>query len=602
MVAGKPFFRGENRFDWLFALTLQTACDWGTQEQVQSVGNLLEPCTVSRFDIGAPAFAPVTLVTMQDFLFVISGSTRNTPQWVGNVLGSVATNVPPSHGSVSTYFGTTAALQLATALAFIQLAATQGKSIVLVGFSLGGASVTIMKDMLSLGYSIPSACVAIASPRAGTTSFTAGFPVLDYAGFMLLHDPVPSVPPSTWAALGIHNSWTPFPPFVTYAHPVTGNTILLDGTISPGYTLQTVDEVVLGFDLGTFQRFHNQAQYAVALRSMEIPDIIPPGYDGYENAENFDSVASEVYSWNSPWPWPKSRPATLEGVSSMTVQSTLYIQNNGPPALGPKEVYYFASDDPSGINAKWLGQWIAARAAFLSKSCQIYAVRSALVGSVKSSYLKKLPQPVIGTQGVTEDIEACFSVFAFNNDRSSKRQFHFRGIDSNWITADALTSKGISGTSFIGNFGFNGVAPTGSGRYLDLLMAGGLAIYAQSTSLVEGEQISAAAKATQDANIVITVPNSYNPPPGTLVEITGVRQAPLMNAVWMTTGPQVAGSITLQGSKNYSCPAEITGIIRTRGLAPLAVTSYEWNGISTKKTGKPSFLQRGRQSVKLRRR
>lgn len=285
----------------------------------------------------------------------------------------------------------------------------------------------------------------------------------------------------------------------------------------------------------------------------------------------------------------------------MYVQSTVYIKNGAGPALGPREIYYFTATDPQAVNALWLNQYLPLRAAFLSRSCVIYAVKSALVGGAKSSWLKKLVTPIVGTTGVTEDIEASISAFGFTAARDAKRMFHFRGIDANWITQDALVPAYVPKLSYISAQLLPNGSLSGQG-FLDVLMRNGLMMPVQNTSIVNGSQISAAAKPTQGALITLTVPVGYNPAPGTLVEITGCKQSNLLNAKWLTTGPQVAGSIVLQGSQNFSAPAGLTGVIRSVQPVTGVITNLEYNGISSKKTGRPSFLQRGRQSAKIHRR
>lgn len=591
-----PFFRGVNRMDWLFAVLLQTAADYGTDEDVRQVAAIMGDADVQRWAVPSQLYPDVLTVITSDYVFVVSASTKGAIQWIGNVLGSTASNVEPSHGSVSTYFGLCAANQYG-AVRNMVLSASSSRRVVLIGFSLGGASVTIIKDMLSLADGIESACVSFGNPSAGTTSFNTGYPLDNYAGFGVLNDPLPSLPPSTWTGLGLHNAWTPFPPFVNYDHPDAGSTLLLDGTIRDGYAIQPLSEVIFGFDVGTWLTFHNQPLYARLLRTMDMPDTLPDGFQGYAHASLLDDTASRTFSYQSfPWRWATTPLITSAGGSIMACKLTMYIRDKASPPLGPREIYYFSGDDPSVPFQAAIGAvspavpWTTLRAAFLSKSCEIYAVGCSHVGSPKKSYLRKFSNPIQGTTGVTETIQDCVAFFGYNSNHSVKRQFHFRGIDSNWITADRLTSAAPSNLNTITTF-------------LSVLAANGLSAYGQEAPTAQGTAIASGAKATQTSPITLTLASTgLTIPANTLVRINGCKAAPLLNADWLSVGTAPAGQVTLSGSERYSCPATLNGIINVVSQVPFALSSFEFNGVTSKKTGRPSFLQRGRASVKLRRR
>jgi hypothetical protein len=593
-MPGIPFFRGQNRMDWLFAVMLQTACDWGTDEEIQSVAQLLGFERLQRYGIPASIGPPVTLVYTPSYLFVVASSTRGAIQWVGNVLGSVASSVPPAHGTVSTYFGAIASWHY-KGIRNDVLAGVESRRLVLVGFSLGGASVTILKDMLLRADGVASACITFGVPRPGTTTFADGFPSDDHVGFGVINDPVPSVPPIVWAGQGLHNDWIPFPPYVEYSHVSPGFTLFLDGSISPGFTVEPVDQVILGFDTGLFKQFHNQPLYGSLLRT-GLPSTISDGYEGFPHAGLLDQVAAEVFSIGSqPWRWLSS-PTPPAREFSMGCQLAFYIRDKASPPLGFQEIYYFPGDDPSvPFNAALAssGNWITKRAKFLSSSCEIYALRCSHVGTPKKSYLSKFKVPVVGDTQVTETIEDCVTYFGFSPGRSVKRQFHFRGVDSRWITADKLTTSGNSGQLLI----------VGSGTaFLNTLMAAGLSMLAGSGETRENHRIQSAAKATQSDPITLTLADTYAPAPGTLIDIRGCREAPLLNGRWQTIGAASAGSIKLSGSARYSAPASLSGYVSPVVPTLFAVEEVMFSGVGSKKTGRPSFLQRGRQSAKLRHR
>jgi len=599
-MSDQPFLRGQNRLDWLFATVLQSACDFGGPDQAEEVVSALETGTASSVTDPNGVFPPVTVISTASYLFVVASSTRSALQWVGNVLGSAATSVPPAPGTVSAWFGAYALTAYQGVLPY--LAESAGKTIVLIGFSLGAAAVTILKAMIKDDFGSDSACVAIASPRPGTPSFKDGFPADNFSSFVVVNDIVPSTPPETWAGTGLHNDWTPFPPFVSYVHVSDGNTVTLDGQINPGTYTVPASELVLGFDLGTWSKFHDPYLYARVLRTKDLPGTLPDNFMGYPKASTLDGLARiALRASDAEWPWPlPSEPATPKG-TGMPTQATIYIRNIAAPDLGPREIYYFMGDDPVALLASFTSSpnnLLAYRANFLSKSCEIYAVRCNFVGSPRKSILKKLNPTIKGVTGVTEDIEASVVYFGWSGAFDVKRQFHFRGIDSNWITADKLTTA--ANTTLIESGG--DFTTTGTLGFLNRMKAAGLAMHFQTVTIPNGHPVASIAKTGQDGLLVLTLGDTYSVPPNTRIQLSGFRGAPLLNGIWLSSGPATPGVITLAGSGKFSAPAGTTGVIRPAPGNFAAVQSFSLNGVGSKKTGRQSFLQRGRRSVLVRRR
>lgn len=588
------FFRGEDRTDILFCLMLQTACDWKSNSEIADVAGILGFERLTRYSIPLNAGPPVTVVFTTDYVFVVSSSTHGLLQWVGNVLGSAAVSAPPSAGTVSAYFGAVASAHYQGIRSDV-LSGIGSRRLVFIGFSLGGASVTILKDMFYRGDGISSACFAFGSPRAGTTSFAAGYPVADYVGVVAVNDPVPSVPPTTWAGLGGHNAWTPFPPFVTYTQIDPGFTLFLDGNLAAGYFEEDVPQVVQDFADGSVLTFHNQNLYARLIRTL-LPDNLTDGYDGYGRAGSIDDIARTVFDpWQPPWSWGSTLKPFI-GVSNMVCQASFYIRDKSTPPLGFQEIYYFASDDAaglydSGINGPYA--WVGLRATFLSKSCEIYGFRVSHVGSPKKSYLKRYEAPIQGQTGVTATIEDCINFTGFSAGNASKRMFHFRGIDANWLKGDTVSGIGQTKLPLIADAG---------GSFVARLKISGLAILSGFGTSPTLYNITAAAKATQDAPITITTNSTFVFGTGLLIEIRGCREAPLLNGRWKIIGAPAAGQIILSGSARYAAPPVIGGNVKVLGIFTSGLATESFAGVGSKKTGRPSFLQRGRRSAQLRHR
>lgn len=590
-----PFFRGRNRMDWLFAVMLQTACDWKSSDQISDVASLIGPNTVERITLPFGIGPLITLVYTEPYLFVVSSSTRGAIQWIGNVLGSSAVASPPAGGTVSTYFGSISSYAYQSTRNKIA-AASATRQIVLIGFSLGGSVVTILKDMLSKGDGIESACIAFGTPRAGTLTFAAAYPAANYSGFGVINDPVPSVPPVMWTGLGLHNYWTPYPPFVTYTQIGEGATLKLGGSIDDGWATQPVDEVILGFDTGLFASYHNQPLYGRLLRT-GLPATLPDGFDGYPNAGNLDQTASEIFNFGAvPWLWSSNPTTPKQGSNSMTCQLAFYIRDKASPPLGFQEVYYFAGDDPAVPYQAALSpanNWITKRANFLSSSLEIYALRCSHVGSPKKSYLTKFSIPTGGNLGVSDNIQVSVAYFGYSAGHTVKRQFHFRGLPGTWVTADKLTGPGQTGQQLI----------TGNSQaFLDTLAANGMCALAGRATPALPYTISSAAQSAQNQLITLTLTSAVSIVANTLIEIRGCKQAPLLNGRWLTVGTPGVGQVTLSGSERYSAPASLNGTLGPVVPTAYALTTFQFNAVSKKNTGRPSFLQRGRRSPQLRHR
>lgn len=280
----------------------------------------------------------------------------------------------------------------------------------------------------------------------------------------------------------------------------------------------------------------------------------------------------------------------------MTVQLTVGIRDRTSPPLAFDEVQYFDNNNPLAVLNQYLGtnspsaKPISQRLLFLSRSCEIYYVRANVVGGVRGGYLRKMKTPLPGALGVTESISTSIVYFLYNGDRTAKRQFHFRGIDSNWITADALTGTGDKGLAQIE-------------AYLDLLKGMNVGILAENVGIPDGLQITGCAKATQDSNLTLTLEdNTVVVPPGALIKITGCRQASLLNATWKAAGASPAGTFVLGTSARFSAPAVLNAVMRRIDLVLQPAVDYEFNNIGDKKCGSPRFLRRGKRSVQIRRR
>lgn len=598
-MADVPFFRGENRMDWLYAVMVQSAVDYNDTATIQTVANILAPSTVHLISFSNGLTPRCAVIVQDERVLLVSASTKGFSQWLANVLGSVVINVPPARGLVSAYFGAVASAQLQAALPIV-LPLLSSRRLILIGFSLGGASATILKDMFLQDGGISSACVVFGNPRAGTDSFATGYDTSNYAAFGVINDPVPSVAPVLWSSLGVFNGIVPFPPFCTYQHVTPGNTLGLDGSITPGYTTFPLSEVLISTGDGTAAKFHIQNVYARALRTQGLPDSIPDGFQGYTQASSLDSIAPELFYWSDlPWAWPNGGTVLprAKGAMTMPCQLALYIRDTSGVPIGFQETLYFSGDDPQAVSDSFQTNSLAGpaplalRQAFLSNSCAIYAVRASFVGSPKKSVLTKFPIVKVGMQANTDQIRTALAFLAYSTGNTVKRQFHFRGIPSAMLNGDQINA-GVTATNVL----------AGIEAYFQSLKTNGLVMRANNVTIANGTKIIGALKASQTDPITLLLGSPSPFANGDLVVVTGTKGNPLLQGQWKVTNTTPNTSVILAGSTTYSAPPNLTGVIRP--FTPLwpNMVSWQFNAVSSHDTGRPSFLSRGRQSARIRHR
>lgn len=592
-MSDQPFFRGENQMDWLFAVSLQSAVDWSSDAVVQEVADALgfEGMITYTFPnvpgLGKP-YPGVALVSCTDYLFVVSQSTKGTLQWLGNLLGSTSGPAPFITGSVASYFGLAASNQYGTIRQAV-LDNIGSKRLVFIGFSLGASTAALMKEMFENDAGLTGAAVVFGCPRTGLANYVDNYPTENFFRLQCVNDPVASVPPIPWAGTGFYNVWTPFPPFVTYVSQVPSYRLSFPGNVDPGDFVQPIEDVILSFDSSLYEQFHNQRTYAGILR-FNLPSQLEDGFQGYPKASKLDPANRIVFEW-SPLGWTfgeESSVANLEGVN-MPVQGVMYFRNSQGVPLGFSEPMYFATGDPASLSGVMDGI-VSQRQKFLSKSCEIFAQRVSIVGGPRQSFLTKYIVPKPGLVGKNDDkIEPAITYFGYSTSRLHKRLFHFRGIADTWLDTDALTGTGLGSLSLITS-------------YLSFLSTVGAGILIKKGTgpfmLQSGSQTG------QNTLITITVDPSFTAvPSGTPVIITGCKAAPFLNGTWLTQGVGAApNQLTLSGSYRYSCPTVLNGKLFLAAPSVVGISETAFNGVTKHDTGRPAFLQRGRQSAKIRRR
>jgi len=592
-MADERFFRGVNRMDWLYAVLLQNTCDWRPEEQIVDVANQFGYLESRKFtqptDFQGP---PIHVIVCTDYVFVVSSSTQTFTQWIGNVLASGQNDVTGVTGRTQTYFGSVALGQYSGYIDYL-LQHVSGRRVVFIGFSLGGASVTIQQAMLLQREGISSACVAFGSPRPGDPVFAGAFPTENFQRFQQNNDPVAGLPPPKWGSVGYHFGWIPYGELVDFVHIQPGSTLYLPNEIRSGDQIPPPVDVALAFDYGLFQKFHNQDLYARILRK-GLPERIHDGDEGYPLASRFDALSKA--SFFSPfWGVTEAEEPVEEGLSM--IQASIYFRVKNDSHLGWQEVYYFSGTDPvvvfNRFNPGSTADVFGKRTAFLTKDCEIYAFRCSNVGDPRTSALKKFTSPVVGAvNNQMVDVEDAIAFFAFNNTRTVKRQMHYRGIPELYIGGSVLQAPGRRALGLIN-------------AWHTTLTGFGLRIF--KPAVIATGTFSSTTKAAANDPITINLDAPVTIAKPSLVTITASRRTPLLNGAWITpgTGNLPLPALVLSATQLISPAPTTTGKFRITN--PVVgdgevVSLFDFNGVSSKKTGRVVFLRRGRRSARFKHR
>lgn len=600
-----PFFRGKNYADWLVAILAQSGADWEGESGLESALAILGPCTVRAFDEGVPRLPPVYLAYTDDYVFIVSGSTHGAIQWVGNVLGSSAIDIETVPGKVPQYFGYVANSQ-AQLIASDLIRHIGSRKPVFIGYSLGAASVTIMKAIFKNSLPRDAACFAFACPRTGDEDFINAFPNVFYQRILLEGDMISSVPPTPWSSFGKYFNYIPVGPLVNYASPGPSYVFNSDSQWRDGEVVYSLLDALSILASGEEYQVHQQKVYADAIRTF-LPEVVDDGFEGLPLAGLIDEKAPKVLIPGLPWRWGsgESDISTSIGGSTMPSQIGIFIRSTDRQK-GFEEVYYSATDASKALLDRVGAQMIVSRQKFLAptKSAgqgvgfEIYAWRVSKVGSPRASFLARPPVPLPGLLaelGGPAIIEACAIYQGLSADGTSKRSFHFRGLDSGYIVGETIIPNGTLDT-LINN-------PSVSSNSFRIAMNNCGVIILSKNAVGAGYTVSAAAQAVPGAPITLTTNNAGPFVTGSLWNLRGVR-APnnILNGVYQAQGNPGNGLITLSGSGRYSAPSIISGRLTPIGPVQKDLGELVLTGAGKKDTGRPPFSPRGRQSAVLRRR
>jgi len=270
---------------------------------------------------------------------------------------------------------------------------------------------------------------------------------------------------------------------------------------------------------------------------------------------------------------------------SVTQLSIFFIHN--PSGQGWGESMY-SGQSPASLIAS-LSPLVNARLAVLSDDVAIIATRASVVGKPPDSELVEYSPGLFGNIGSpTAGPNDCFN-YRFFAANGSKRIFPFRGIPEYWFAKGQRTPVGLSNNSLFGAV-YSAYKDLGCG----LLVPDPANLILPITSITTG--VDAGAKAIV---VMPAIPTGLTY--GSKVRLRSVRSNSLYNGVW-TAIPINATSFQLAGSGNYY--VNDAGPATAQLLAPTVSTLSGWSfqKVSTRETGHPFGLRRGRRPAKIRHR
>lgn len=340
-----PFLRGPNAADFFVAMQLQKAVDYAEYSRCPEIFAAIEEAGVTPFESGSDFLPDVAVMVSPSYVVLICQGTDNKQEWIGNVFGSFQAPLTGVPGNVSKFFGLCAQSTFNLTKSFIS-SFLPGRSFILIGFSLGAASVTIASILFRNAGFPPAGIFAMASPRCGDPVFAAAVQGQNFNRISIPGDPVPGVPPTTWSAVGLYQGATPVPTLCTYAHALPGYTLLSVGNINPGDPDLGIEETFGNLVQGKPGLWHHWDTYARCLRR-GMPFTLTTDNTGFANPSVLDPIAADQFTYQGiGWPWsvPPEEQADftpLIGGSGLK-RATLFFEQG---TYGWSESYLNSSND-----------------------------------------------------------------------------------------------------------------------------------------------------------------------------------------------------------------------------------------------------------------
>lgn len=573
-MAETPFFRLNNRNDWIFVANAQTSLANDDFAALEEAFGALGPGVVShRRQIGG---APDVYVYVSDtYVIVLIQGTEGIPQLLAQVLGSgqVISFAFPGHVNGAQRFW---AANIVQDLDTFITPLLPTRKVVFMGFSLGGAIAQLLGSHYKASAPEGLSILALGAPRAGDNLFVSNIQGQTQR-IAMPGDPIPSLPPADWSGLG---SAYPVPgvlPPDHYARAGQGYVLDVNGTIGQGEVDIPTSQIVSMLVSGN-QGSHSSIQYLSALLNQsDLPKQVP-GDQGYVDPP----ALYESTRVNLGLPLSGRFPKGVFPMASDLVQGTLYFRDLNLSEGWSEQVYY-VGDVPGMLSL--LATQMPKRAMFLSQNIEIHARRAAIVGGTKLSKTEKLASPTRGQYAEDTNEAGDAILYLLRTASNPRRIATFRGLPDSWIGADKLTPAGNAGLAMIDT-------------YVQSWIDAALCIKTPSLLGLGKQQIQAMGNIIPGGLIQVTTIAAHGFSDGDIVSIQGLRGFPYLIGRWKI---QVTGAATflLNASDRYNITSGRVGTVLGVDYVGTTVTSFGFDSVGHRNTGRPFFQPRGRRSKKV---
>lgn len=572
-MSDNPFFRENNRNDWIFVANAALALANDDFSELERAFGSLGAGVVSVRDPGR-GFPPAYLYIGGDQVVVVIQGTEGVAQWVGQILGSFQMADPLMHGLATDYVLKFAKAIVADISPLINHLLTDHR-LVFMGHSLGGATAQVLGNIYGFGAEAGLSVLTIGAPRVGNPAFAA------YIGGNVqrlesVNDPICNIPPVSWAGIG---SAFPIPgtgPAQTFQHAGTSYQLTQVGAITAGSQDLPTDQIVEQLVTASTPT-HAASWYLSALQAQSDLAAAKPGDDGYVDPQAlYNSTLAQL---NLP---PFQRLQKGLPMSTDLIQGTLYFRDKNVSEGWSEQIYTIG--DVAGMLGT-LSTVISPRSMFLANDMQIFAYRAAIVGGTKYSRTIKMAVPRSGqfNEGVNEAKDAI--LYLGKSDTNPRRIFTFRGVPDGSIGADGLTNAGQALLALID-------------AYMQQLKDAGMVFKTISTLGLGKQQIQSLANAVPGGTITVTTVTAHGLSDGDIINLQGIRGYPYLLGRWKI---QVLTSTTfaLTGSERYNISSGRVGTIELVDYVGTTMTSWGFDSVGTRATGRPFSQPRGKRPKKV---
>lgn len=345
---GVAFYRGGIRLDLLVAAQLAAAVNNSRPDLARDAMAAVEPATVQSFE-GGLLDPDVYLLTSDSYCVVaVQGTRQSYVQWAAHVLGSAQSGDFPVDGAINLDFGS-AALLVYNRIRAAVLNSAEGRRVVYVGHSLGGAVAQILAAMFVLDGLTQRRVFTFGAPRVGNTNFAASFSDVEVIRCEDSGDPIPSLPPVLWGGREKPIPYPGPPDVVVYRHAGTGLTLDAAGELSvedPFMAFGTITAILNG---DSVTEPHFISTYAARLRAeLPEPDMLT-GPDGVKDPVVIDDVLGKLQTiTQTGWGLPPGPSYPVNDALSQTIgggmptwRATFFFE---APGFGWTESFYRDAD------------------------------------------------------------------------------------------------------------------------------------------------------------------------------------------------------------------------------------------------------------------